>query len=70
MVLTPGIEPVGGKEHREEQDDHRITPKRVPKAPELCLPRRVAESGDFGTIYTDHPVGVRHGHREHDPSYG
>lgn len=64
IKLTPSVEPIGCKEHGEEENDHRISPKSYPEALKLCRPRRVPRCNHSGTVGSDHLSGVGHQQRE------
>jgi len=62
--LTPGIEPITREEHGEEEDDHRIRSERNPEPVYLGFPGRMTGSSHFGSICTDHLVGIGHEKRD------
>jgi hypothetical protein len=48
-----GVEPVGGKEHGEQENDVRIGEECLPQAHNLRFPRRVLHDDDLGSIRSD-----------------
>jgi hypothetical protein len=64
--LTPRVEPVGGKEHREEQHDHGVTSECVPESLDFGLPGWVTDGSYFCSVGPYHLIGVSHYRREHN----
>ena len=57
-VLLVGVEPVGGKEHGEEEDDIGLRDDGVPQADDFGLPARVLHQDNLGAIRTNDLVGI------------
>lgn len=74
-VLLVGVEPVGGPEHREEQDDVGLGLDGLPQTVDLGPPAGALHQDDAGAILTDDLVGVANeqgqaGTEEHEHDEG
>jgi len=57
-ILLVGSEPVGGPEHREQENNERLVSQSLPKADELRLPAGMLHQNNLGSIRTDDILGV------------
>lgn len=70
LVELPGVEPVGGEEHGEQQEDHGIGLESDIKRVNLSFPRGIAGDGDRSPICPNHLLRVDHGKRDESPQDG
>ena len=59
-LLTPGVKPIGGKEHREQQDNQGVGLQGDVQADDLRFPGRMTGSCDLRAIRPYHLVGIGH----------
>ena len=57
-VELVSVEPVGGKEHGEEEHDVRLAPESLPHAKDLGLESWVLHENDAAAISADHVLGI------------
>jgi hypothetical protein len=74
-VLLVGVEPVGGPEHGEEQDDVGLGLDGLPQTVDLGPPAGALHQNDAGAILTDDLVGIANeqgqaGTEEHEHNEG